>query len=343
MMKTLVFRVDAGNEIGFGHAVRCISLAKHLIFTYGIKVVFYSSPNDNLEKLYRQQGVRHIFYGGLNENQFLEKIREENPDSVLFIDKLYAYTAETIRGLKSDLKIIMFHNECDGMFESDFAIFPSAHLDDEIIQDRRWKDSPVKFLYGPNYIVINEQYVKLVRENTGVNTQPYLAITTGASDPQGLLITIIKWINQSDLDISVKALYGFDFYQKDILDGLLPKLKQTIKVVKFNYKDLLSSYLVVSAVGVTTYELIFANIPVITIGHIKKNADAGEILQRRYGCNYHLGMLEDTSRDKFISDIKCLWNDKEALCKIREKQEDLIDGEGINRVAKVIYACCANK
>ena len=342
MLKKLIFRVDAGNQIGFGHAMRCLSLAKHLMLSYGINVLFCSSPNDNLEQLYMERGIQYIFNRGLNEIRFMGKIRDENPGSIIFIDTLYPYTAETICNLRHGLKIIMFHNECEGMFESDFAIFPSAHLNDEIIEDHRWKNSTVKFLYGPKYIIINEQCIKLDRQCIEPSIQPYIALSTGASDPEGILIKIIEWINESDINAAVKALYGFDFCHRDVLNTLIPKLKPTIEVKEFNYADLLSADLAVSAVGVTTYELIFANIPVITIGHIKKNSIAGEILQKRYGCNFHLGMFKDLSSEQFISTIQHLWNSEEALLEIKKKQENLIDGEGICRVAEIIYKICSN-
>lgn len=342
-MKKLIFRVDAGNEVGFGHAMRCLSLAKRLMFSYGVNVLFYSTPNDNLERLYKEQGIQYVFNSGLDEIGFLEKIRDENPKSVVFIDKLYAYTTETIRNLKHDLKIIMFHNECEGMFEGDFAIFPSAHLNDEIIADHRWKNSSAKFLYGPKYIIINDECIKLVKQSIQPSIQPHFAISTGASDPEGILIKVIEWINESDFNAEVKALYGFDFYHRDALHTLIPKLKPTIEIKEFNYADLLSADLAVSAVGVTTYELIFAHIPVITIGHIEKNSIAGEILQRRYGCNFHLGIFKDVKREQFISAIRYLWNSEKSLLEIRKKQKNLIDGAGIRRVAEIIYNCCSNK
>ena len=76
------------------------------------------------------------------------------------------------------------------------------------------------------------------------------------------------------------------------------------------------------------------------MGHIQKNADAGEILQGRYGCNYHLGLFKDIKKDQFLSAIQFLWDSEEALREIKEKQRNLIDGRGINRVGRVIFDCC---
>lgn len=342
-MRRFIIRTDAGGEIGFGHAMRSISLAKHLRDFYGIEAIFYSNPYDKLENLYQSYGFQYVLNDGLSEAQLLCKIKDEYPGAVLFIDKLYPYDRETIHGLRNGLKIIMLHNECEGMYEGDFAIFPSAHLNDKTLEDERWSYSPAEFLYGPKYVIINDHVVKSVAQHKNSNPQPYIAISTGATDPEGIFIRILEWINESKVTAKIKALYGFDFYHKASLLSLIPRLKPTIEVKEFNYEDLLSSHLAVSAVGVTTYELIFANIPLITIGHIQKNALAGEILQKRYGCNHHLGMFKNVTSDQFISAIQHLWNSEEALRDIKEKQANLIDGKGINRLAEIIYDCCSNK
>lgn len=338
-MRRFIIRTDAGGEIGFGHAMRSVSLAKHLRDFYGIKAIFYSNPYDKLENLYQSYGFQYVLNGGLSEAQLLYKIKNEYPGAVLFIDKLYPYDRETIRSLRNGLKIIMFQNECEGMFESHFAIFPSAHLDDKLIGCKEWLNTNTKFCYGPDYVIINDKLTDLL-DSSKKSAQHYMSITTGASDPHGILIRLLEWLNKSDIDIRIRALIGFDFCQKDSLECLMPFLKSTIEVKEFSYVDLLGSYLAVCSFGVTTYELIFAGVPIITIGHAKKNSDGSYRLEKRYGCNYHLGLFQDLTKDQFLYTIQFLWDSEKALRKIKEKQRNLIDGKGINRVGSVIFDCC---
>lgn len=338
-MRSFIIRVDAGKKLGFGHAIRSLSLAKHLRDIHRINTIFYSRPNNKLEEMYRKWDFEYVIDAASEETEILERIKAENSCGVIFIDRLYPFDRETIRRLKRDLKIIMFHNECEGMYESDYAIFPSAHLSDDLINCGEWPRAKAIFLHGPEYVLINEtvaNFSKLKKEEAN----RYICITAGASDPSGLLIQALKWINESDMNEKVIALTGFDFCHKAALKALIPHLKSTIRVKKFNYEDLLSSYIAVSTVGVTTYELIFANIPMITIGHIKKNADAGEILERRYGCNYHLGLIEHVTKEQFISSIRCLLESDNIFSTIRQNQINLIDGKGIERIAKIISDFC---
>ncbi len=340
-MSKFIIRADAGGEFGFGHIVRSLSLANSLRSHHGITAVFYSNPYTELERLYRRNRFKYIFNNGLSEIEFLHKIGDDAPGSIVFIDKLYPYGRNAIRSLRDKLKLIMFQNECEGMYECDYAIFPSAHLSDEMIQNSLWSSARAKFLYGPDYIIINESIIAFLDKQRGANRHPHIAITTGASDPAGILIRALEWINKSEIEVPIKALYGFDHLHKSELESMLPKLKPSIEVREFNYEDLFSCRLAISAFGVGTYELIYANIPVITIGHIERNALGGEVLQKRYGCNYHLGLFGEVTCEELISAIQLLWNNEGEMAAIKRNQQGLIDGKGLERIGEIISCCYA--
>jgi len=338
-MRKVIIRVDAGQKIGFGHAVRSLSLARYLRRQYNVQIVFYSEPYDRLESLYQKDGVQYILNDGKSEIEFLHRIKEDNSGSVLFIDKLYPYDRETIRRLRDGLKIIMFQNVCEGMFESHFAIFASAHLADEIIEDGRWSYAPAEFLYGPKYVIINEQVANSLAQHKLSTPQPYIAISTGATDPKGISIQVLEWLNESDVTANIKVLLGFDFCHKARLKAIFPHLKRTIEIREFNYRDLFSSRLAIVAFGATAYELIYANIPIITIGHIRINSICSERLQGRFNCNYHLGLFKEISKNDLITAIQLMWNSENALLKMKTKQKYLIDGRGLERIGGVIHDC----
>jgi len=323
-VRKFVIRVDAGERVGFGHAMRSLELAKLLRNRHGIDATFYSNPYEKLEAMYRRVGFGYILNNDLSEIEFLHTIPS---GSVIFIDAWFPYSKEDICGLNSNHKIIMFHNECEGTHGCDYAIFPSAHLSDNIIGDSRW--GKTKFLYGPEYVIISEQ-VSSWQGKAGF----HIAITTGASDPNGLMINILNWISESNIETPIRALYGFDFQYMAELESMLPGLKSNIEVKEFNYDDLLSSRLVVTAFGVTAYELIYANIPIITIGHNRKNTIGSEVLQNRHGCNYH---LREFSREKLLFTIQFLWNDNEKMAAMKRNQVGLIDGKGLGRLGHIIF------
>lgn len=338
----VIFRVDAGEAIGFGHAIRSISLARHLRDSFEISCIFVSRHHEKLEKLYRESRFAYRFSNAANEEEFLNEIEACYTGQVLFIDKLYPYSRETIRNISRRLRVVMFHNECDGMFESEYAIFPSAHLSSALIQDRRWEESRTRFLHGPEYILINDKIAQFLSRPfaTAGSKTDSMAITTGANDPKGILIQLLSWLNQSSLTLRVNALVGFDFCGWRELKALMPSLKSSMSIKQFNLSDLFAAKLAVAAFGVTAYELIYGGIPLITIGHLPKNALGSEILQERYGCNYNLGLYEDLTENEFISTVTRLWYDPPTLLAMKQKQNGLIDGRGMARLGHILCDLC---
>lgn len=341
-MRTFIVRADAGGKVGFGHVVRSLSLARFIRTHHGIVSVFYSNPYPGLAGICRQNGFECIFNNALSEKEFLFRIADDAPGSVLFIDHLFPYDGEVVQKLRDRLKIVMFHNECEGMYECEYAVFPSAHLSEEVVLDPRWSGARAKLLYGPEYVIINESVVASVNQRTDAELHPYVAITTGASDPEGILTRTLGWINESEIDVPVRALCGFDYCHRSELESMRPKLKPSIVISEFDHKDLFSARLAISAFGVTTYELIYANIPVITIGGSQKSAVGGEILEARYGCSHHLGLFREATKDQLVSAIRLLWNSREAMASMRRNQRGLIDGKGLERLGEIISCCCSD-
>ena len=135
---------------------------------------------------------------------------------------------------------------------------------------------------------------------------------------------------------------GYDFCFRAELESLKPMLRSNIVVKPFNYEDLLSSYIAVSTIGVTTYELIFSRTPVITIGHIRKNAEAGAALERRYGCNLNLGLFDELGEERFISSLSRMLSSSDAVVRMRKKQSRLIDGKGLDRIGEIVSKLCSS-
>ena len=341
-MRKFLARVDAGQQFGFGHALRCLSLARWLRSRYGICTTFCSNPYDKFEQVMKEDGFDFILNQGPSECDFLHQVAQQNPDSVLLVDKLYSYDGGTIRALRDKLRIVMLHNECDGMFESDFAIFPSAHLSDAVINDPRWDESPAEFRHGPEWVLIGQQTVDFVsdRKQEKDAPPPFIVLTTGASDPQGVLVQLLRWVAEAGLDAPIKALFGFDFAHHGALSKLATEQAHSFEIKAFNHKDLLSSRLAVCTFGVTAYELIYANVPVLTVGHIPKNAQGSKRLQQRYGCNIDLGLVSALTGRRFSETLTHYWNSVDELEIIRRKQAAMIDGGAVSRIGNIIHDLC---
>jgi len=334
---SVVIRMDAGGRLGFGHAIRCLSLARRLRSERGGNVCFWSRSFPALERMFRKDGFEHTLVpDSTSEGDLLRNLADAHPSAVLVIDSLYDYTAKDILQLEDRVHSVMLQNPCDGAFLCDYAFFPSANVSEEVTGDPRWSSARAKLLYGPEYVLINEDVLSLVRAGIG-GISDRIVITTGASDPEGVLLRALRWLNASDLRMDVLAMPGFDFSHRNELDHLQQDLRPNIQVRDFDLAELFTSRLAVCAFGVTTYELVFAGVPVITLGHIRQNDVSARTLEERYGCVRHLGLHSEVAGEAFLSCVSSMWGcDSAVRRQVLAAQRNLIDGKGMDRLMEII-------
>ena len=104
--KDLLLRFDANNQIGIGHAVRCIEIAKYIKENSKLKVIVCTSrDNLMLEELSVAKVTDNIlFYNHNTEEEFIEFISSVYPNSMLMLDKLYNYSRNFIKGIWKNLR-----------------------------------------------------------------------------------------------------------------------------------------------------------------------------------------------------------------------------------------------
>jgi spore coat polysaccharide biosynthesis predicted glycosyltransferase SpsG len=335
--KELLIRFDANNQIGIGHAVRCIEIAKYIKENSKLKVIVCTSRNNlMLQELSDAKVTDNILFDNhTTEEEFIEFISSVYPNSILMIDKLYNYSRNFIKGISTKVKVIMFHNDCEGMLDSHTVIFPIAHLSTEL-KKKIINVNPLNFYEGFEYVVINE-YVKKYPSHQILNN-PYMVVTTGGSDPKNMIFTITQWLEKCDIDVNVVILCGAYYKKKESLVHYIQNMSSKVKIsVKpFNYGCLFEAELAISAFGVTPYELIFRHIPVITFGHTVKAAKGSDALEKKTGANISLGMFDKINQKDFCQCVEKAWEERNLKNDYIRKKE-YIDGNGIERIANIIF------
>ncbi|WP_020526895.1 hypothetical protein [Flexithrix dorotheae] len=335
MTKQLAIRLDGGGIFGFGHAKRCVALSKFLEKEYNIKSYFFSRFNKNLEEFYLENKVEYQFSfknDDFEEEGFIYDILEKGY-KVLFLDKLFPYSEDLVEAIQKRCKLVLFHNDCKGLTKATKVIFPIAHLSSEVLELIN-SLRPGQVLHGPKYILLNEEVTNFRNTNSEKN---YIAITTGASDPEGVMLSLLRWINESNLQQSFVFLEGFDLVHKVELREYQKKLRENITVKPFSYSLLFNSSLVISAFGVTTYEVIYHKIPIFTIGHALNNAIASKNLEKNYSVNIDFGFFRELSQKDFISKFENLIINSNLFESIKENQTNFgLDHLGIHRIGKEV-------
>jgi len=337
-------RLDADPKTGMGHLTRSLSIANQIrrISSGKTEIVFLTGRDEFTIKEVTKFNFNYFFK---EENEpeelFLFRAVKEVDAQALFIDKIFPYPGKLIKKIKETLTVIMFHNICEGSYFSDLFILPTLHSPDDLLNDPRLEKNGVRFYHGNKYIVLNEEILTLDTKFRSDPRSAQIVISTGGSDPNGILIKLLNWLYGEDsMGMEITALTGQLFLHDKELDALKPVLPEYIRLQKYSPGLLPGNDLAICTFGLTTYELMYLGVPVLSIGHQPSNALGSKILESRHKAVVDLGCIDDLTKEKFLSTLRDLIKDKKRLAALRQTGRRLLDGKGAYRVARLILQAC---
>jgi spore coat polysaccharide biosynthesis predicted glycosyltransferase SpsG len=335
-MNTFLFRVDASAEIGMGHLIRSVALASEVLnCSLDVKIIFLTNELYAYNFL-REAGFDVIFNDQkLTEEDFILENLERG--RLLFIDKIQNYSKDFIINIKRKLKVVLFHNICDGAFYADIFILPTAHSSEAVLKDKRWKKNGVNFYYGFKYIILNNNIRNIRYLSAFESSSKKVVITTGGSDPRGVLFLLIDWLKQIDLeDVQVVFLAGEAFKDKKRLEQEIALLPKNFSIFPYNSKEFIDATVAIATFGVSSYELLYLGIPFISVAHAENNAIASRRLFERTEAFIDHGLVDTLDIDKFYQDLKRLLSFPDERKTLSNKAKKLIDGKGVIRIAELL-------
>jgi len=335
-MKILI-RMDAYPGVGLGHFIRCLAIAEELRNSPGIEVVFAGNYSEDNSRILKKKKFDYLHSSGEADPAFSKAAVEYFRPDVIFIDNLFNYRAEELSLLRKKSRLILFHNLCEGRFCCDDFILPSVHHPSKILEDVKWKQNKVNFFHGFDYIPLNPEVIRWKSKYADRKEIFRVAITTGGSDPEGIMNRVLSWIADAGFPgTEFIALPGSSFMHKEDLFTMALEFHKNIKIKDFDYRWLASSDLVISTFGVTSYELIYLQKPVISLAHALSNARGSRILSEKLENFKDLGLATDCSHKQFINLLK------DAIeARKNAGINDLVyklspDGKGTERIARII-------
>lgn len=314
----IFFRVDGGEEIGFGHIMRTLAIAKELSKNHTVKYICSSSPK-------YIQGIKKI----KKENIDVVKINSENEieqinriiGDIIIIDKYnidYNYLVE----IKKRFITVYFDDNAElNFYPVDMIINQNIYGDKLTYNCLPY----TKLLLGKDYTIIRDEFRnsnnKNIPENKNIQD---IFISLGGSDDSNLMEQIICRLN--NLQFNLHIIIGPAFKYKD-------KLKTYSKDNIFFYENANMSEVMqkcdmaISSCGSILYELIFLGIPTIGIIVADNQINVAKYMN-------DLGAIRISNISNLVDDIlKFKFRDYINMKKIQNK---LIDGMGVYRIQQEI-------
>ncbi|ANQ50235.1 hypothetical protein MY04_2867 [Flammeovirga sp. MY04] len=331
--------MDAYAKIGLGHLSRTITLINQLLKQSSVEIILLVEFDQVSRSIFESRVDNEILVidkNNLSEEEFLlSNINTIKPDKIYF-DIIYDYSLDFITSIKEKAEIIFFQNNSKSKFKVDKFILPSIHNDNEYLNDSRWKEGELSILYhGSNYVIFNDSLEKY-RSNNLIQKEKIkkIIVTTGGSDPEGVMLKLLSFLNGSEYEIF--ALIGVNFIKKDELEILKRELSSNIHLVDFDYSYFEDCDLVISTFGVTTYELVYLGIPILSVGHAIPNARGSAVMASKISSMIDLGLSKELNIEHFQSSLSKIKKDYSTFQKRAFLNKDVFSKDAVKNIIDLI-------
>ncbi len=197
MTTRLLFRVDANQEIGYGHLMRCLSIADSID---NFEITFFST--DNLETYFKDlKNEKYHFIQFNKSKDFLSIIKS---DDIVIIDG-YEFDSSYHKAIHSlGAKIICIDDLASRKLLADAIINPTPSLSSQDYS------CPIftQFYIGLNYAMIRKSFLELAQKKTISKTTGSIMICFGGSDPLNITKRALEVVIQSEKFSQIHCVLG---------------------------------------------------------------------------------------------------------------------------------------
>ena len=328
MQKKLIFyfKGDEGINFGFGHAYRVLNIYKKLkLESKNIKFFFIINKNTFLLNFLKSKKINNIHF---IDEIYDHKLLSIFENSKIIID-VYKKTDRHINFIKSKFKGIKTIALDNFEVYKNFDIYINgvSYTQKKIYNKKNNIYQGFKYICVPN---------KNFKKKTDFNFKnPKIFISSGGSDKKNIIPKITKYLLKlKNIQINISIGPGFEKHNE--IFTLDKKYKQ-IKLIQ-NVKNL-SKYIVKNDCAITTggfvmYECIASNLPTFVIKNYEHQKYSIKYLDKKKSIIY-MGEGSKLNLNKFNKKISLI-NDYSFIKKIKQKMLPLIDGNGLNRIVRII-------
>ena len=337
------FRVDGNAEIGTGHVMRCLSIAK--AFQNAGESVTFIVADLCCEEIIRKNNINIICLESTwneleNEIEQISSTILDKKIECLIIDS-YFVTKKYLRALRKITKLVYIDDIDSMLYPVDVLINYNIYAEKLLYSERyRAAGLDTDFVLGCAYVPLREEFLNIER---GINeTVRRILITSGGTDTYdvigNLLQAIQHWPDFADLEYHV-------------IIGALNKNKESLLKLWGNKKNIyfyfntpdMAKYMAecdvaITAGGSTTYELCACGTPSIIYTVADNQMGIAETFSE-LDLIYYAGDVRNDMK-------KCLSNIEKYLRiymerydlreNISQRMQNIVDGKGCKNIVSAL-------
>lgn len=316
MKYEIVFIADGNKKLGIGHVTRCLALAKEIKKRFDCRISFLMKDSDAVSKKVLGHGYEII-------------IDFKRADAVI-VSKPDIKKKDLINAREKSKTLVILDDSSKTDYIADIIVKCSF-----VPQLRKSNpDSKTKFLIGPEYIILDEEFRNLNSRKKKINSKvKSILITMGGGDVNNLTPKIMRALDGTEAKKTV--IIGPAFHEKGYLKN---KKGYVVKKEVSDMADLMaSSDMAIVGGGITLYETVCTGTPSIVLCQTGYQIMEAERFEKR-NLITNLGDGRKITEEKIKSAVKSLMENKEKRGKMSISGKKTINGKGVSKVVDAIFS-----
>lgn len=327
----VVFLCNAGKDDGLGHLMRCLVLANTIHKINKSTIYFLSADSDRIvENKVHSLGFNFIKLAKSisykDEDKFISKHR--NSISWIILDSKNI-SSKFVNWCVSISKVLHFDDDKCRNFNSHLIV--NNHLGVSHLDYKKNKES--KLLIGSEFNTVDDSFFNV---KTNLNPNHHILITLGGEDPDDLTSTLIKGLSVFLKKHPVIVVVGPANPNYENIKKTILRFASHIDLVysPSNMSDYMAgAKLVITAGGVTCYEIAAARIPqAIIILEEHQRVLAESLVDAQTACL--IGTYKDLQLNRINKYLCSLVENGALLNQMSIQAETLFSGSGSSRIVE---------
>ena len=338
-MKKIIIRVDASNEIGYGHLIRCITISKYFLKNFfDCTIVLKHYDSDCIKILSNYNKLKFKLIKKEEDILLLSSISEKQ---IIILDINNEFSFKSKRSYKSYISFLKKNNFFTISFEdfyikksiSNITIIPYVGAKD-IFKNKILKSN---YLFGERYFIFRDEFIDSAKVRIKKRVEN-LFICMGGSDPGYLTEKYLKFLNCSKYKPNLKIiLKNIDINRKKNIKNILKDYyKYELIINPKNISEImLSSDLGIVNSGLIKYETAFLGLPCLSVSNDLKHEKVMSFFVKKSNC-IHLGISKKSSKKIFNIQFDRIIEDYSLRKLLSKRGKNLFDGKGKERLFNIV-------
>lgn len=336
----ILFRVNAGLNVGLGHISRCMQIARKMARCYPISFMVNTDSKEIVENFIRDIAnnlpLNNLIY--VNKDNDLSVIIDyyHHYHSFLVLDHYDVDEEYQLILKRAGMHWLQLDSHAAQLFYGDFVQHGSPGATEELYANLHG-NKETKFLLGPQYVIVNEELTELHNSSKVRETIRKVFVSFGGGYAKGALLKYLSVLVQSfpslEFCVALRANHP-DLLSLKHIEKDFPNVTLYIDS-NYVYQLMCQCDVAILASGGMSYEAATVGLPSILIA-LEDNQFVNLKGCSDLGISVSLGTIDLVPPNTVVNTLMMLKNNTELLSRMSKVALHHFDGKGVNRIVSVI-------